>query len=220
MGDGRGKAHRGGILVAVVLLLAGCIHAPGRPGTADLAGVTGQLEVLRQGQPGWAPAAAGIALAERDEVRAFAGASAEIRLPDASTLFVAENSRVSLARLDVTHEGRARNILLYLPVGKLRVVVAEATLAAVTDGGASFTIATPTTAAVASAVNLVVSFDPATSTTLIACLPVRARPGASPEQCVRDEMDCGRLAAGSGVFDEAAFTRCMRERGFDVRVVR
>jgi hypothetical protein len=99
-------------------------------------------------------------------------------------------------------------------------VVSAATLAAVADGRANFTIATPTTAAVASAVNLVVSFDPATNTTLIACLPGRARPGATPDQCARDEVDCGRLAVVSGAFDEAVFTQCMRDRGFDVRVIR
>jgi hypothetical protein len=216
MSKRRGRRHLGDILAGVALLAAGCVHVPGRAVTAEVASATGRLEILRHGQSEWAPAAAGSALAERDEVRAFAGAFAELKLPDASTVFVAENSRVALARLDVTPEGQTRVILLHLPVGKLRAVVAETTLAAVQAGRASFTVTTPTTAAVASGINLVVSFDPATNSSLVACLP-RATPGASPEQCARDEAECGRLSLVSGTLDATAFTRCMRDRGYDVR---
>jgi hypothetical protein len=207
----------GGVLAAIAL--AGCVHVGGRPVTAQVAGVAGRVEVLRPGQA-WAPLAAGAALAERDEVRAFPGASAEVRLPDASALFVAENSRVALARLDVTPEGQARAILVYLPVGKVRAVIAEPTLDAVRAGRATFTIATPTTGAGASGTNMVVSFDPAAKTTLVACLPGRPGPVTSPEQCARDEAECGRLAAAAGKLDEAAFGRCMRDRGYEVRTER
>ena len=220
MGDRRGRRRVGGIAAAVVLAAAGCVQIPGRAVTAEVVGVTGRLEVLRAGEPQWAPAAVGTALAERDEVRAFAGAAAEIRLPDGSTIFVAENSRAALGKLDVTPQGQARTILIYLPVGKLRAVVAEPTLAAILAGRARFTIATPRTTALASGVNLVVSFDPATSSTLIACLPGPARPGASPEQCARDEAECGRLALVSGALDPATFARCMTDRGYEVRTDR
>lgn|GEM_PF-2473466 len=64
--------------------------------------LTARVEVRPKGQTAWQPASLGMRVFEGDEVRAFAGANAELRGPDSSTMFVAENSRFAVTKLDYT----------------------------------------------------------------------------------------------------------------------
>src|SRR5215475_11140136 len=66
--------------------------------SAELARVVGRVEILRKGQTQWGPAVVGAHLVEGDDIRAFSGAQAEIRLPDTSTVMLAENSRLLLSK--------------------------------------------------------------------------------------------------------------------------
>ena len=52
--------------------------------SAELKRVVGRVEVLKQGHTQWVPAVVGDRLVEGDDIRAFAGAQAELALPDTS----------------------------------------------------------------------------------------------------------------------------------------
>ena len=86
--------------LALAVLLGTVERAPAqtRPASAELKRVSGRVEVLKKGQPQSIPAVVGARLVEGDDIRAFAGASAELQLPDGSTLLVAENSRIVLSK--------------------------------------------------------------------------------------------------------------------------
>src|SRR5574342_5896 len=79
--------------LGVLLLLAspGFVLAEPTSGTAEIKRVIGRVEILQKGQTQWVPAVIGAKLAEGDDIRAFSGASAEIALPDTSTVVLTEN---------------------------------------------------------------------------------------------------------------------------------
>lgn len=57
--------------------------------SAELKRVIGRVEILSKGQTQWIPAVVGARLAEGDDIRAYSGATAELTLPDTSTVVVA-----------------------------------------------------------------------------------------------------------------------------------
>ncbi len=216
----------------VLLATVGSAQAQVKPGTADLVRVTGRVEVRQQGQTQWVPAVVGARLGERDEIRSFAAGSAELKLPDGSTLLLSENSRLVVNKLESDPQGQARTALFHLAVGKVRALVTKAAIALVRARQSNFAISTPTSVAAARGTDMVVSFDPARNATLIASLPepasAPAPPGRTSEQFNRDESDCARLATpseggsprqSSQPGERGAFGRCMASRGYEVEEV-
>jgi hypothetical protein len=160
--------------------------------TARLTRVTGRVEVLPNGQTGWLPATVGGQLRERDEIRAFAGGSAVLVLADASTLILAENSRMVVTRLEGDPGGQTRHALFHLVVGKVRAIVTHAALALVQTRQSTFAITTPTAVAAARGTDYVTVFNLARQSTTVVVLEEGrnpAVPAASPPT--------GRLTPGS-----------------------
>ena len=85
------------VVVGLVGLLAvvtvwGSAEAQMRAASADIVRTAGRVDVLPKGQTTWTPATLGAKLIEGDQIRALAGGSAELNLPDGSTILVAENT--------------------------------------------------------------------------------------------------------------------------------
>jgi hypothetical protein len=117
--------------------------------SAELKRVIGRVEVLAKGQTQWIPGVVGARLAEGDDIRAYAGASAELALPDTSTVVVAENSRLLLTKIEYDPQSQSRLMLLHLVVGKVRATVAQAAITLARVRQSNFAISTPTAVAAA-----------------------------------------------------------------------
>lgn len=126
----------------------------------EIKAVTGRVEVLRQGQSQWRPAAVGMKLNEGDEIRAWSGASAQLELPDATTLVLAENSRLVVTKVAADPQNRNRVGIFHLAVGKVRASIAESAIKLVQARQANFAITTPGGVAAARGTVFVVSSDP------------------------------------------------------------
>ena len=162
------RPRRGGVSRGVVpALLAGLIllaaNVPARaqtnPALAEIKSLTGQVEVERKGQTQWTAAVVGMRLAEGDNVRAHAGASAVLDLPDGSQIFVAENSRIVVVKLEADPQSQTRQALVHLVVGKLRAAVTKASITLVRARQSNFVISTPTAVAAVRGTILEVIFD-------------------------------------------------------------
>jgi hypothetical protein len=153
-----GRAPRGtaAVLLLLALALPATARAQARPPTAVVIGVTAPAETLRAGQTTWVPAVVGARLGERDEVRAGAGGSVMLQLPDTSTLFVAENSRLVVTKLEGGPQPATRTAIFHLVVGKVRAVVAQAAVTLVRARQSNFAITTPTAVAAARGTHYVV----------------------------------------------------------------
>jgi hypothetical protein len=136
-----------GVLMALALAHPAGAQQP--PASAELTRVVGRVEVLRKGQTQWGPAVAGARLVEGDDIRAFSGASAELLLPDKSTVVLAENSRLLITKLEFDQQNQTRTVLLHLAVGKVRAAIAQASVALVRLRQSNFAISTPTAVAAA-----------------------------------------------------------------------
>ncbi|HEV8437588.1 MAG TPA: FecR family protein [Methylomirabilota bacterium] len=157
----------GGLLV---LALADKAHAQRSTTTAEIKTVAGQVEFQRLGQTQWAPALPGTKLGEGDNVRTHPGASAVLDLPDGSALFVAENSRVVVAKLEVDRQSQNRQALFHLVVGKVRAAVAQASITLVRARQSNFAISTPTAVAAARGTIFEVVYDAAQKVMRVAVL--------------------------------------------------
>ena len=89
----------------------------------------------------------GARLAEGDDIRAFSGASAELALPDTSTVVLAENSRLLLTKLEFDQQNRSRLVLLHLAVGKVRATIVQAAITLARARRSNFAISMPTAVA-------------------------------------------------------------------------
>ena len=136
----------GGLLL---LTTPGFVAAQQNALRAELKRVVGRVELLAKGQTQWIPAVVGAQLAEGDDIRAYAGASAELVLPDSSTVVVAENSRLILTKMDYDPQNQSRLMLLHLVVGKVRATVAQAAVTLARVRQSNFAISTPTAVAAA-----------------------------------------------------------------------
>lgn len=117
--------------------------------SAELKRVVGRVEVLSKGQTQWIPAVIGARLAEGDDIRAYSGATAELMLPDTSTVVVTENSRLLLTKIEYDPQSQSRLMLLHLVVGKVRATVAQAAITLARVRQSNFAISTPTAVAAA-----------------------------------------------------------------------
>jgi hypothetical protein len=132
-----------------LLVSAGPVLAQQAAPSAEVKRVIGRVEVLAKGQTQWIPAVVGAKLTEGDDIRAFSGASAEISLPDTSTVTLVENSRLLLTKMEFDAQNHSRLVLLHLAVGKVRATIAQAALALTRARQSNFAISTPTAVAAA-----------------------------------------------------------------------
>jgi hypothetical protein len=156
------------VSIGIALALGGLAEA--KTGTAELKAVTGRVEVQKKGDNLWAPAAVGAQLVEGDNIRAWAGGSARMDLPDGSTIFVAENSRVAVGKLEFDQQNQAREALFHLAVGKVRAVVSQTAVRLVKARQSNFSISTQTAVAAARGTDFEVTYDEARQETRIAVL--------------------------------------------------
>jgi hypothetical protein len=134
---------------SLVLALPGPVMAQQALSSAELKRVVGRVEVLSKGQTQWIPAVVGARLAEGDDIRAYSGATAELTLPDTSTVVMAENSRLLLTKMEYDPQSQSRLVLLHLVVGKVRATVAQAAVTLARVRQSTFAISTPTAVAAA-----------------------------------------------------------------------
>ena len=133
----------------VLLFSAGPVFAQKAAASAEVKSVVGRVEVLAKGQTQWIPVVIGAQLAEGDDIRAFSGASAELGLPDTSTVTLTENSRLLLTKMEFDPQNRSRLVLLHLAVGKVRATIAQAAIALTRARQSNFAISTSTAVAAA-----------------------------------------------------------------------
>jgi hypothetical protein len=136
----------GGLLLGAMPTPA--VAQPTAP-SAELKRVVGRVEILSKGQTQWIPGVVGARLAEGDDIRAYSGATAELALPDTSTVVVAENSRLLLTKMEYDTQSQSRLVLLHLVVGKVRATVAQAAITLARVRQSNFAISTPTAVAAA-----------------------------------------------------------------------
>ena len=154
----------GGLLLLVVTDTA---SAQSAAPTAELKRVVGRVEVLRKGQSQWVPAVIGDRLVEGDDIRSFAGAQAEVALPDTSSIVLAENSRLLLNKFEFDPQSQSRLFLFHLAVGKARATVAQAALTLARIRQSNFAITTPTAVAAARGTIMWVYTDGNTTTVAV-----------------------------------------------------
>jgi hypothetical protein len=175
------KARARGItvgLVGLLLLLAwGTAEAQLPAASAEVARVTGPVSVLARGQQNWAAATVGARLVEGDQIRALAGGSADLNLPDGSTILVAENTRFAVTKLQFDPATRDRNASFYLVAGKVRAQVSQAAVQLARQRQSNFTISTPSGVAAVRGTIAVIAHNPITGETLVFSLP---SPGQAP----------------------------------------
>ena len=148
-----------GLGALVLLASAGPVLAQQTAGSAEVKRVVGRVEVLAKGQTQWIPAVIGAKLVEGDDIRAFSGASAELAMPDTSTVMIAENSRLLLTKMEFDQQNRSRVVLLHLAVGKVRATIAQAAIALTRARQSNFAISTSTAVAAARGTIMWVSTD-------------------------------------------------------------
>jgi hypothetical protein len=176
-----------GALALLLLVIAGTMSADAQPQSpsAEVTRVTGRVEILRKDQTTWIPAAAGSRLLEGDQIRAFAASSAELLLPEGTTILVSENTRFAVTRL--AHDSRSgiRDSAFHVVVGKVRAEVTRAGLQLVRARQSNFVISTPGGVAGVRGTIMVVGYNPAAPTptgattkqVMLICLPSQ---GQSP----------------------------------------
>ncbi len=173
MHAGWGKVvFRGAVAVVIgcILALALSGDADAKAGSAEIKAITGRVEVQKKGEAQWLPAVVGAHLVEGDSIRAWASASARLDLPDGSTIFVAENSRVVVSKLEFDQQNQAREALFHLAVGKVRAVVSQTALRLVKARQSNFSITTQTAVAAVRGTDFEVTFDEQQQKTRIAVL--------------------------------------------------
>jgi FecR protein len=191
----------------IVLALPHPSHAQQPPASAELKRVVGRVEILRKGQTQWIPAVIGAQLVEGDDIRAFSGASAELALPDTSTVVLAENSRLLLSKLEYDRQNQSRVVLLHLAVGKMRAAIAQASVSLVRLRQSNFAISTPT--AVAAARGTIVWAWAAGNHSLFAVEPERGVLLPSRVDCIPLKgVPAGGPVQGQTIFAGSMATDC------------
>jgi len=176
MGGARRGRRLGGIVAAVfagllVLAMADSAQAQTAAGGAEIKQMTGRVEVLRKGQNEWAPVSSGAKLVDGDQIRAHVGASAELALPDGSTLFLAENSRLAITKVEFDESTKSRTNAFHLVVGKVRALVSKAAIELLRSRQSNFVISTPTAVAAARGTHYEVTYDATQKAMRVAVLP-------------------------------------------------
>ena len=174
-----------GLAALVIAIAVGLLSPPPaapqtKTGSAAVKAVTGRVEVLRHGQTQWVPGTVGMALVEGDSIRAWQASSARLDLPDGSTLFVAENSRLVVGKLEFDTQNQAREALFHLAVGKVRAVVSQTAVKLVKARQSNFSISTQTAVAAVRGTDFEVTYDEQGQVSRIAVLP-ESRPDSKAD---------------------------------------
>jgi FecR protein len=221
----RPKALVGAVGAALLMLLALLVatgEAQPRAATAEVTRVTGTVEVLSKGPQWtqWSPARVGMQLAEGDQIRAQAGGLGELRLPDASTILIAENSRFAVVRLEQDPSTGANTSAFHLVAGKVRAEVTRAAVQLVRTRQSNFTISTPLGVAAVRGTLLIVAYDPsaqaqvqgtptqttqgsqgpATGQGIVICLPSKGQPDITALCEFYDALKQMKVLATGGQF--------------------
>ena len=164
------------IVVGLVGLLAvltvwGSAEAQMRAASAEIVRATGRVDLLPKGQTNWTPGSVGARLVEGDQIRALAGGSADLNLPDGSTILVAENTRFAVTKLDYDATNRDRDASFHLVAGKVRAQVQQAGVTLARTRQSNFNISTPTGVAAVRGTILIMAHNPATGETLAFVFP-------------------------------------------------
>jgi len=176
----RGRHTVIAVITLAVLALLTSSAAAQQPATAEIAKMTRPVEVMRRGQSAWVAATVGMRLADGDQIRALGGGSAELALPDRSTIFVSENTRFAVTRLEHDAQTGARTSAFHLVVGKVRAEVTRASVQLVRTRQSNFTISTPLGVAGVRGTRMIVSYAPPTGQPPTGPPPPRAgQPGAA-----------------------------------------
>jgi hypothetical protein len=159
-------------VLAVGLLIDGGVGlvpaAEAQQAAAVVTTSVGQVRVKAAGQADFVPLQVGARVLEGADIVSGAGGRAELRLPDGSTLMVAENSRFVVTRLDYDARNQPRAALFHLAIGKLRGFVSKAASTLVAARQGHFAITTPTAVAAVRGTELYVSVDSAGNTVFLA----------------------------------------------------
>ena len=131
--------------------------------------VTGNVRFMNKGDASWQRAQVGMRVTEGADVVAEPGSNAELRLPDGSTVLVAENTRFIVNKLDFDSQNRMRESFFHLATGKLRAIVSKAAAAMVAARQNNFAITTPTAVAAVRGTTLYAIVDSTTGTTSFMC---------------------------------------------------
>ena len=131
--------------------------------------VTGNVRFMNKGDAAWQKAQVGMRVTEGADVVAEPGSNAELRLPDGSTVLVAENTRFMVTKLDFDSQNRMKESFFHLATGKLRAIVSKAAAAMVAARQNNFAITTPTAVAAVRGTTLYAIVDSATGTTTFLC---------------------------------------------------
>ena len=131
--------------------------------------VTGNVRFMNKGDASWQMAQVGMRVTEGADVVAEPGSNAELRLPDGSTVLVAENTRFIVTKLDFDSQNRMRESFFHLATGKLRAIVSKAAASLVASRHNNFAITTPTAVAAVRGTTLYAIVDAATGATSFLC---------------------------------------------------
>jgi len=160
-----------GVVALLLLLTWGQAEAQIPAASAEVARVAGQVSVLPKGQRIWAPATVGTRLVEGDQIRALAASSADLSLPDGSTILVAENTRFVVTKLEYDRQTRDRNATFYLVAGKVHARISATAVQLARARQSNFTISTPSGVAAVRGTIAMVAHNPRTGETIVFALP-------------------------------------------------
>jgi hypothetical protein len=158
-----------GVLMA--LALSASAEAQMRASSAEIVRAAGRVDILPKGQGTWVAGTIGARLVEGDQIRALAGGSADLNLPDGSTILVAENTRFAVTKLDYDATTRERNAGFHVVAGKVRAQVSQAAVTLARTRQSNFNISTPTGVAAVRGTILIIAYNPATQETLTFVFP-------------------------------------------------
>jgi hypothetical protein len=146
-----------GAMVVALLALSPAGAAAQDSNAARVVRVAGRVEILpADQQQAWVPARVGALLTVGAEIRAFEGGWAEIRLADATSVVLAENSRLVVTRLEIDSQTNRRASVFHLVVGKVRAIIGRAAFTLIRFRESDFAITTPTAVAAARGTDLTV----------------------------------------------------------------
>ncbi len=120
---GRGRPALGPMALALILLWT--LPAPAQVVDAigSVSALVGQAQVTSQGEAQARPLALGTKVFEGDRIRTAADARLRVHLKDGSVLTLGAATDLSLSRFHYAPEQAARNVLLEVPRGIIRVLV-------------------------------------------------------------------------------------------------
>ena len=167
----RSRSVIAGLLGVLVLAAWVPAEAQMRPVSAEVVRVAGRVEGLAKGLTQWTPVTVGARFVEGDQIRALASSSADLNLPDGSTILVAENTRFAVTKLDYDAQSRARSTAIHVVTGKLKAQVSQAAVQLVRRRQSNFSISTPSGVAAVRGTVTIVFYNDDTQETVVFALP-------------------------------------------------